>query len=239
MYKTTEEARSYACAFRRRVDGIGDLDIAVCAPFTVLGILQTELAASTVMLGAQNMYYQLEGAYTGEISPRMLQDLACRFVILGHSERREYMKETDDLIGLKVKAALAHNLTPILCVGENLQQRETGQALKFVRGQVEKALAGINASDLAGIVIAYEPIWAIGTGKTATAAEAQEMCQAIRLTLAGMAGPAAQTIRILYGGSVKSSNISEFMAQTDIDGALVGGASLDADGFSELISKAR
>lgn len=239
MNKTTQEARDFSVGFQEKVADVTDLDMVICAPFTVLQVLKEELEESIVHIGAQNMYYQAEGAFTGEISASMLLDLACTYVVLGHSERREYLKEDDELIARKVKAALDAGLTPILCVGENLAQREGGKALAYVRGQVEKDLMELGPSELRKVVIAYEPIWAIGTGKTASAEDAQEMCSAIRTTLAGIAGEVAQEIRILYGGSVKSGNIAELMAQPDIDGALVGGASLELQEFAQLIQNAR
>jgi triosephosphate isomerase len=239
MHKTTQEARDFAVKFGEKVQNVTDLDMVVCAPFTVLPVLKEELEESIIHIGAQNMYYELKGAFTGEISPLMLQDLACTYVIIGHSERREYFKEADELIAKKIKAALEMSFTPILCVGENLALREEGKALAFVRGQVEKDLIELTPAELQKVVIAYEPIWAIGTGKTASAADAQEMCSAIRSTLAKIAGAVAQEIRILYGGSVKSSNIAELMAQPDIDGALVGGASLEVEEFAQLIQNAR
>jgi len=239
MNKTTAEARDYAVRFQEQVADITDVDILICAPFTVLSILKEELEESIVHIGAQNMHYEKKGAFTGEISAAMLLDLACTYVIIGHSERRDYFKEDDELIAKKVKAALENGLTPILCVGENLALRESGKALAFVRGQVEKDLMELSPAELAKVVIAYEPIWAIGTGKTASAEDAQEMCSGIRSTLAGIAGSVAEEIRILYGGSVNSGNISGLMAQPDIDGALVGGASLDVEEFAKIVRNAR
>lgn len=239
MNKTIQEARDFALIFQEKVADVTDMDLVICAPFTALAALKDELEETIIHIGAQNMFYQLNGAYTGEVSPLMLVDLACTHVIIGHSERREYLKETDEMIARKVKTALEVGLTPILCVGESLAQREEGKALGFVRGQVEKDLADLNSDELSKVVIAYEPIWAIGTGRTASAQDAQEMCDAIRSTLAGIAGAVAQEVRILYGGSVKADNIAELMAQPDIDGALVGGASLDPQGFAELIRNAR
>jgi len=239
MHKTIPEARDFAVNFLEKVENVTDIDMVICAPFTVLSVLKEELEESIIHIGAQNMYYETKGAFTGEISPLMLQDMACTCVIIGHSERREYFKEDDELIAKKIKAALEMSLTPILCVGENLAFREDGKALAFVRGQVEKDLMELSPSELQKVVIAYEPIWAIGTGKTASAQDAQEMCSAIRSTLSGIAGSVAQQIRILYGGSVKSGNIAELMAQPDIDGALVGGASLEVQEFAQLIQNAR
>ena len=238
MNKTTDEAKAYAEEFLERVGGITDADIVICAPFTLLSVLKDELEESVVHLGAQNMAWAPEGAYTGEISAAMLQDVACTYVILGHSERRELLNETDAMIAQKVRRALEAGLTPILCVGENLQQREAGAAEAVVRNQLEKALAGLKVADLRRLVIAYEPIWAIGTGKTASSQDAEEMCRSIRTVLAAAGGEEAEIIPILYGGSVKADNIAELMAQADIDGALVGGASLDPAGFAKLIENA-
>lgn len=238
MNKTTGEAKAYAAEFLERVGGITDADIVICAPFTVLSVLKDELEESVVHLGAQNMAWAPEGAYTGEISAAMLQDLACTYVILGHSERRELLQETDEMIAKKVRRALEAGLTPILCVGENLNQREAGEAQAVVRSQIEKDLAGLGPDELKKVVIAYEPIWAIGTGKTASSQDAEDMCRAIRSALAAADPEAAGIIPILYGGSVKAGNIAELMAQADIDGALVGGASLDPAGFAELIENA-
>ncbi|KLU59264.1 triosephosphate isomerase [Peptococcaceae bacterium CEB3] len=238
MHKTVAEARYYAGEFLERVGGLASPEIVLCAPFTVLAALQDELEESVVHLGAQNMSWAAEGAYTGEISARMLKELACTYVILGHSERRELMHETDGEIARKVKAALEAGLIPILCVGENLRQREEGRASDVVRGQVEQDLAGLGEEELRRIVIAYEPIWAIGTGKTASSQDAQEMCADIRWTVAQMSGSAAAGMPVLYGGSVKPANIGELMREPDIDGALVGGASLDPVGFAALVENA-
>lgn len=238
MFMNTQQAREFALNFQERVAEVTDKDIVICAPFTALHVLKEELEESIIHIGAQDVFYQNEGAFTGEISPSMLIDMACTYVIIGHSERRGYLKETDELIAKKIKAALENNLKPILCVGENLSQREDGKALSFVRSQVEKDLSELSSEDIGKVVIAYEPIWAIGTGKTASPQDAQEMCAAIRSTLAGIAGAVANNIQILYGGSVKSGNIKELTDKTDIDGALVGGASLDPKEFAELIHNA-
>lgn len=239
MYKTTKEAQAYAAEFLEHVQSITDLDMVICAPFTSLAALKDELEESVVHLGAQNMSWASEGAYTGEISAAMLNDLACTYVIIGHSERRELLHETDAEIAKKVKAAFSAGLIPILCVGENLQQRENGQALEIVRGQLENDLEGLTEDELMKLVIAYEPIWAIGTGKTASSQDAQEMCAGIRSNIAKMSEMAAAALPVLYGGSVKADNIADLVSQADIDGALVGGASLDPGGFARLINNAR
>ncbi|ADY57477.1 triosephosphate isomerase [Syntrophobotulus glycolicus DSM 8271] len=238
MFMNTQQAREFALDFQGRVADVTDKEIVICAPFTALHVLKEEWEEGIIHIGAQDVFYQKEGAYTGEISPAMLVDLACTYVIIGHSERRGYLKENDELIAQKIKAALENNLKPILCVGENLSQREDGKALSFVRSQVEKDLSELSSSDIGKIVIAYEPVWAIGTGKTASPQDAQEMCAAIRSTLAGIAGAAANNIQILYGGSVKADNIKELTKKKDIDGALVGGASLDPKQFADLIHNA-
>lgn len=238
MNKNVREAQDYARSLLARVGEVTDVDVVVCAPFTALTTLKDELEESVIHIGAQDLFWAASGAFTGEISAEMLVDVACTYVIVGHSERREILGETDEEIAKKVKAALKAGLTPILCVGENLSQREEGRALAIVRAQVEKDLIDLPPEDLKRVVIAYEPLWAIGTGKTASSQDAQDMCAAIRTTLAGIAGTVAEDVNILYGGSVKANSIAELMVQPDIDGALVGGASLDAEGFAVLIENA-
>jgi triosephosphate isomerase (TIM) len=212
-------------------------EIVVIPPFTVLRSLQTltEGDRLPIGLGAQNCHWETEGAFTGEVSPRMLARLRVRYVICGHSERRTLFGETDEIVGRKVRAVLAHGMTPILCVGESLEQREAGDAEKVVVGQVRACLDGVTAEQAAGMVLAYEPIWAIGTGRTATPADAQAMCAMVRQTVAEVAGHAAgETARVQYGGSVKPGNVAELMRCADIDGALVGGASIDAEDFAVI-----
>ncbi|HEY8417334.1 MAG TPA: triose-phosphate isomerase [Limnochordales bacterium] len=214
------------------------VQVVVCPPFTALAALGGVLAGSAVALGAQNMHWEAAGAYTGEIAAPMLLDLKCRFVILGHSERRQ-MGETDEQVRRKVHAALAAGLIPIVCVGERLEERRAGQTEAVVTGQVRAALAGLPAADGSKAVIAYEPVWAIGTGEYASPEEANRVIGLIRATLAELLGrEAAAAMRILYGGSVKPDNIGPFMRQPEIDGALVGGASLDARGFVDIIQQA-
>jgi len=238
MFKTISEAGDYAVKFLDEVKDVTDLDIVLCAPFTALHALKNELEESIVHIGAQNMAWADQGAYTGEISAQMLLDVACTYVIIGHSERREMFGETDQEIAKKVQQAIAVGLTPILCCGENLNLREEGQAVERVQGQVSRALSGLSIEDLSRIIVAYEPIWAIGTGKTASSQDAQEMCAAIRATLTELMGPTAEKVPILYGGSVKAENIGELMKEPDVDGALVGGASLDLLSFAKLIKNA-
>jgi triosephosphate isomerase len=235
MNKTIAEAVDLVRSIRFALSEVKAADRVLCPPFTALATLRELLQATDIGLGAQDMYWQDKGAYTGEISPVMLEEL-CQYVILGHSERRALFGETDEGVNRKVKAALAHGLTPIICVGETEAQHDAGQTEAVVGGQVRGCLAGITAEQVAGFVVAYEPVWAIGTGKAATAAGAGAVIGlTIRGTIAEMYGEAtAQAVRIQYGGSVTPDNIAEFMAHPDIDGALVGGASLKPD-FVDLV----
>ncbi len=236
MYKTSEEAETLITSIKAGVHNLdAEIDIVVCPPFTALGAVAPLLAGSQVELGAQNMHFESEGAYTGEISPLMLKDLDCRYVILGHSERRSYFNESDELVNKKVRMALKYNLIPIVCIGEWLQEREAGQHFEVVRGQFQGTFKDLSSDEMERVIIAYEPVWAIGTGKTATPNQAQEMHQFIRELVAGQFGALAAKTRILYGGSVKPDNISELMARPDVDGALVGGASLKGESFNEII----
>ncbi|MGH9154791.1 MAG: triose-phosphate isomerase [Acidimicrobiales bacterium] len=214
------------------------VDVSVHPPFTDLRSLQVVIDADRlrIALGAQNCHWEDKGAYTGEVSPSMLAKLDVRYVIVGHSERREYFGETDQDVNRKATAVFGAGMTPILCVGETLEEREAGQAEAKVQGQVPAGLAGLSPEQVGSMVVAYEPIWAIGTGRTATAGDAQAMCGTIRASVGRAAGSAAAaSVRIQYGGSVKPANTAELMAQPDIDGALVGGASLDADDFSRIV----
>jgi triosephosphate isomerase len=214
------------------------VDVSVHPPFTDIRSVQTVLEAddTPISIGAQHCYIEEKGAFTGEVSPAMLAKLNVEYVIAGHSERREIFGETDELVNQKVKAILKWGMTPILCCGETLEEREAGQAESKVAGQVRAGLAGVSAEAVGALVIAYEPIWAIGTGKTATAEDAQAMCKVVRDTVAEVAGAdAASTVRVQYGGSVKPSNAAELMGQPDIDGALVGGASLVAEDFAGIV----
>lgn len=213
--------------------------VIVCPPFTALETASDLCDETPILVGAQTMEYRSSGAYTGEISPDMLTDLGVSYVIIGHSERRSYYGESDETVNAKLKAAFAHGLIPIMCLGESLAVREEGQTLAYIRQQLEKGLAGLPAQDVKAMVIAYEPIWAIGTGKTASSAQAEEVCQAIRQTVAQLYDEeVAQALHILYGGSVKGENARELMAQPNIDGALVGGASLKAHDFLSIIEEA-
>jgi triosephosphate isomerase (TIM) len=214
------------------------VDVSVHPPFTALRSVQIVLESDNIpmSLGAQNCHWEEKGAFTGEVSPPMLAKLNASYVIVGHSERREVFGETDEDVNRKVKAVIAHGMTPIMCVGETLEEREAGRAVDKCGGQVEAGLAGVSREQVGALVIAYEPIWAIGTGRTATPADAQEIIAAIRGKVTATHGDAAAaSVRIQYGGSVKSANAAELMAEPDIDGALVGGASLDPDEFARIV----
>lgn len=237
---TQDRASSVALAegVARRSEGIDGVDLAVCPPSVYLAAVARAVDGSGVALGAQNMYHKPSGAYTGEISAAMLVDLGCRYVILGHSERRHVLGETDAAINKKVKAALEAGLTPIVCVGEKLAQREAGETLEVIRGQFEGSLAGISADEMTRLVIAYEPVWAIGTGKTATPEQAEQVHLDLRKIIKGCYNDkVARSVRIQYGGSVKPENAAELLAQPNIDGALVGGASLKVDQFMGIVDK--
>ncbi len=232
MYKTIPEARELVTGIKEKLKATGQVEVVVCPPFTALAPVAEVLKGSGIGLGAQDLFWEEEGAYTGEVSPVMLRDLGCQYVIIGHSERRQYFGETDETVNKKVKAALAHGLRPIICVGESLAQREAGETETLVATQVEKALAGVEATEIPQIVIAYEPIWAIGTGRSSTGEDANQVIGLIRKTIARLyRQELADQVRIQYGGSVKPENIKEFMTQPEIDGALVGGASLKVDSF--------
>lgn len=214
------------------------VDVSIHSPFTDIRSVQTVIESDhmKILIGAQNCHWEPKGAFTGEVSAPMLAKLSVSHVIIGHSERREYFGETDEIVNKKLKAVLGNEMTPIMCCGETLEERESGGAQAKVEGQIRAGLDGLKKAHIASMVIAYEPIWAIGTGKTATSADAQEICGFIRGVVAGVAGSdVAESVRIQYGGSVKPGNIAELMSQPDIDGALVGGASLDADEFAALI----
>lgn len=239
MNHTGKETRETIMALVQGLTGAEQADIVIAPVFPYLPLAVELTKGTAVHVAAQNMHWLDNGAYTGEVSPAMLKDIGVSHVIIGHSERREYNNETDETVNQKVKSALAHGLTPILCCGETLAQRESGAMQSWVEGQIENALKDIVAADITKVVIAYEPIWAIGTGKTATAAQAEEVCAIIRNKLAALYDDAAaQNVSILYGGSVKGKNAAELTACPDIDGGLVGGASLKAGDFLEIIHKA-
>ena len=212
-------------------------EIVVCPSFTALAAVKPVIAGTNIKLGAQNLNWETQGAFTGEISAAMLKEVGCEYVIIGHSERRQYFAETDENVNRKIKAAFAAGLTPIVCVGESLAEREAGITSIVVSRQVKIGLAGFAPEEAKSIIVAYEPIWAIGTGRTASSEDANAMCSFIRLTLTGMYGTSvADSMRIQYGGSVKPDNIDELMATSDIDGALVGGASLKAADFARIVN---
>lgn len=239
MHKVLSEAKGFIEEVRGLVPSSEKVDTVICAPDLFLESLVVLSEDSDVKIGAQNMHFEDSGAFTGETSPAALADLGVNYVILGHSERREMFGETDDYVNRKTLSAFKHGLIPIVCCGETLEQRENGQTNSVVEEQVKKAVNGLTEDQLAKTVIAYEPIWAIGTGKTASAGDANEVCAHIRATVASQfSEDAANIVRIQYGGSVKPSNIKEFLAMSDIDGALVGGASLEATSFLQLLEGA-
>jgi len=235
MFKTQAEAIEFAAAFAPLVDGVDDRDILLCAPFTDLAALVGQVAGTGIAVGAQTMHYAAEGAYTGEISAAMLLETGATAVVLGHSERRQYFAENDAELAQKVRVALDRGLLPVLCCGETDDERVAGRTEEKVGGQIDRDLAVVKADELSRLAIAYEPIWAIGTGKTATPEIAQETVAFVRTRVRGIFGAAADEVRILYGGSVKGSNIDQLMAQPDIDGVLVGGASLDPVELARIV----
>ena len=234
MFKTAAETRAFVKAFKPQVESAKDREIVLCSPFTALWALGDELKGSSIAAGAQNAHWEEKGAFTGEISVGMLKEIGARYVVVGHSERRQYFGETDATVNKRTLAVLAGGLTPITCIGETLQEREANQTFKVLERQIKEGLKGL-ASPTA-VVIAYEPVWAIGTGKTATPAQAEEAHAFIRKEFAKIYGDAsAQAVRILYGGSVKPDNMATLMKEPDIDGGLVGGASLEADSFAKIV----
>ena len=234
MHKTIPEALDLVRELKELVRNVNDRDILVCPPFTALYPVSRELEGSNIVLGGQNMYFEEQGAFTGEISPLMLKDAGCSYVILGHSERRHIFGETDELVNKKVLSAINHGLIPILCVGELLEERESGKTQEVVEKQVREGLKGVDGDN--EFVIAYEPVWAIGTGKTATPELAEEVHLFIRRVLSDMFGSEkANSVRILYGGSVKPENAAGLLNMENIDGALVGGASLKAESFAKIV----
>ena len=239
MNKTTAEARDLVQQLIPLLDGVKGVDVVLCPPFTALAAVSEAITGTQIDLGAQNMHWEKSGAYTGEISAPMIRELYGHYVILGHSERRAYFGETDGIVNTKVRAALSSNLHAIVCVGETLEQRESGNMEKVVAAQVRGSLADLNENDWQNIIVAYEPVWAIGTGRTASPEQAQEVHAFIRGVLSNMQGSAvAESTRIQYGGSVKASNARELFSQADIDGGLIGGAALDAQGFAEIVKAA-
>jgi triosephosphate isomerase len=239
MNKTVEEALSLANGIKRTLYEVENVEIVLCPPFTSLGDIKDILLDTNIRFGAQNMHWEPEGAFTGEISSKMLTSVGCTYVIIGHSERRAYFGETNETVNKKVKAALAGGLCPIMCVGERLDERESGKAFDVIKEHVEKGLAGVSEDQMHSVVIAYEPVWAIGTGKNATPEQAGEVHAFIRTLLAKEYGAkVSEKTRVQYGGSVKPGNIESLMRMKDIDGALIGGVSLKVDAFVDTVKKA-
>ena len=240
MQGTRAEAQTLLSALKAQLADSADAadrEVVVAPPFTALETAARILAGSAIRLAAQDLHWEPQGAFTGEISGPMLRELGCHYVIVGHSERRQYCGETDEIVARKVQAAQRNGLLPIVCVGETLEERERGETLAVITRQIRGGLQGQDTSAVSAVVVAYEPIWAIGTGRTATPDQAQEVHAAMRTTLSELADSAtADAIRLLYGGSVKPDNVDGLMAQTDIDGALVGGASLQADSFARIVN---
>jgi triosephosphate isomerase len=240
MYKTSREALAYVREFDRLVKTFTDVEIVLAPPLTILHSAAEAAHNTAISIAAQNLYFEREGAFTGEVSAAMVKDAGADYVIIGHSERRRLFGDTDEWVNRKLRAALAADLIPIVCIGETLAEREAGETLAVLDRQIKTGFDGTTADQMGALVIAYEPVWAIGTGKNATAAEAGEAHAHIRGRLRQWFGaPAADACRILYGGSVKPDNIAELIALPDVDGALVGGASLDVKSFSETVSKSR
>ncbi|MFI5305747.1 MAG: triose-phosphate isomerase [Polyangiales bacterium] len=240
LHKNENEARALIAALRARLNDIGGVDVVVAPVFTALSTVREALTGSSIRLGAQDVYWQAQGAFTGEVSAPLLKDVGCSHVIVGHSERRQLFSETNEDVRRKAAAVLAAGMTPIVCVGESLSQRENGETKAHVLRQVGDAVSGLGPDQMARLVLAYEPIWAIGTGRNAEPADAQQVHADIRGLLKERFGaPLAGATRILYGGSVKPDNARALMAQTEVDGALVGGASLDSDSFAAIVDAAR
>ncbi len=238
MYKTVQEASAYAEAFLSRVGNFQEVEMIICPPFTALPALSQSLSHSPVKLGAQNMHWEVKGAFTGEIAPSMLKELRCQYVILGHSERRHIFRETSEEVGKKVQSAFAWDLCPILCVGETLEERENGATNQIVEEQLLKGIESLPPEKAHTLVIAYEPVWAIGTGKAATPHDAEEVIAFIRQKLGEKLGQEmVEKIRILYGGSVTPENVFDFVVRPSIDGTLVGGASLDPEKFWKIVQE--
>jgi triosephosphate isomerase len=236
MFKTITETREFFSAFLPMVSSVSHCDIVIAPPFTALSAAAGAVDGTRVAISAQDIYWEAEGAFTGEVSIPMLLDAGCTHTIIGHSERRQFFSETDETVNRKARAAIAGRLQPIVCVGETLAERDAGKASEVVRRQVRQGLAQLTESDLSPMIVAYEPVWAIGTGRTATPETAAEMHGEIRKTIGEIWGSkAASEMRILYGGSVKPNNIQELMRREDIDGALVGGASLDPASFAAIV----
>ena len=236
MFKTGPEAVETADRLVKLLSTTIDVDVMIAPPFTALALVSDMLKKTRISLGAQNLFWESEGAYTGEISASMLVSAGCRYVIVGHSERRQYFGETDETVNEKIKAAVKNDLIPVMCIGESETERESKETFSVLDRQVQKGLKGFSADEMETLIIAYEPVWAIGTGKTATADQAQEIHLFLRTMLGKKFGnKLAKSLRILYGGSVKPDNITELMTMPDIDGALIGGASLEPETFSKIV----
>jgi triosephosphate isomerase len=239
MNATSAEAEALVKDLKARIKSLKGVDVAVCPPFPYLALVSKLLEGTSIALGAQNMFWEKEGAFTGEVSGRMLRDVGCRTVVLGHSERRQHMGETDAMVARKIRQALEVGLFPIVCVGETLPQRESGSAQKVIGEQISGCLSGLTPAEMEKTVVAYEPVWAIGTGKTATSQQAEEIHRFIREWLQKIFGEkVGRAVRILYGGSVKPENADSLMSEEDIDGFLVGGASLSAGSFASIAESA-
>ncbi|MFC1667345.1 triose-phosphate isomerase [Candidatus Omnitrophota bacterium] len=239
MNKTVEESVDVAVGLKRKFYTFAEADIVICPPFTALSKVSDEIIDSSIMLGAQDMYWEGKGAFTGEISPNMLKDVGCRYIIVGHSERRHIFGETDEDVNRKLLVVLKHGMVPIMCVGEKIEERDNGMTFEVLEKQLTRGLKDLSKEDVARIVIAYEPVWAIGTGRTASPQQAQEAHRFIREFIERSYNKdVSLKIRIQYGGSVKPDNIAQLMVQEDIDGALVGGASLDVNSFTEIVQNA-
>jgi triosephosphate isomerase len=236
MYKTAPEAAETASRLKDLVSDVTEVDVMVAPPFTAIAIVRGVLRDSAIHVGGQDVFWEVEGAYTGQISAPMLKAAGCTHVIIGHSERRQYFGETNTTVNRKVRAALSEDLIPVMCIGESEAERDSDLTFSVVQNQLEEGLAGVSSEEVQYLTIAYEPVWAIGTGKTATTEQAQEVHEFIRKWLETAYGnQVANVVRVLYGGSVKPGNIGDLMAMADIDGALVGGASLDADSFAAIV----
>ncbi|MGF7049451.1 triosephosphate isomerase [Paenibacillus sp. DS2015] len=239
MFKTVPEAKTFIEAIKGKAE-VSGVEAVICAPFTNLPALVEAVKGTSIKIGAQNLHFEDNGAFTGEISGVMLKELGVDYVIVGHSERRAYFAESDEIVNKKVHAAFKHGITPIVCVGEKLEEREADQTKEVCKVQTEGALKGLTAEQAAQVVIAYEPIWAIGTGKSSTAQDANEVISYIRDLVKGLYGTSvSDVVRIQYGGSVKPENVVEYMGQSDIDGALVGGASLEPTSYVQLVEGAK
>lgn len=236
MHKTIDEAISIAVGLKRKFYTFSESDVVICPSFTALSKVHDEIIDSSIMLGAQDIHWEEEGAFTGEVSPNMLKDAGCRYIIVGHSERRHIFGETDEEVNKKIKVVLKHGMIPIMCIGERLEERDGGMTLEVLGRQLTRGLKDVPKEDVVRIVMAYEPVWAIGTGRTATPQQAQEAHKFIREFIEQSFNKETSVkIRIQYGGSVKPENIANLMAQEDVDGALVGGASLDVNSFTEIV----